>query len=318
MERPDGNADVVVVGGGPGGCVAALLLAARGRRVTLLEEDPSPGSAGAGIMLQPNGLAVLDAMGLSDALHACGAELRSARLYDERGHVLVDMPIPDFGPGLDHALVLRRQHLAAVLDRALRAEQLIEVRGGARALSADGDGLVTYGTEAETHRLQASLVVGADGVGSQVRRTGRFRSRPIGSGHRYARVVVDAPPEMAAGECWSRLGLFGLAPLADGTTYVYASVGDPGLHAALAARDLDAFVAQWTAVLPFASPLLQRLETTGELQVNEVGKVRCGTYVDGRTVLIGDAAHAMAPKPRSRRQQRAGRRRRPRRRAHPS
>jgi 2-polyprenyl-6-methoxyphenol hydroxylase-like FAD-dependent oxidoreductase len=51
----------------------------------------------------------------------------------------------------------------------------------------------------------------------------------------------------------------------------------------------------WSSVLPSAAPLLDHLDTIDDVLVNEVGRVRCRRFVDGRTVLIGDAAHAMAP-----------------------
>jgi 2-polyprenyl-6-methoxyphenol hydroxylase-like FAD-dependent oxidoreductase len=53
------GADVVVVGGAVGGTSTAPLLAELGASVTLLERGMEPAAVGAGILLQPNGLAVL-------------------------------------------------------------------------------------------------------------------------------------------------------------------------------------------------------------------------------------------------------------------
>jgi 2-polyprenyl-6-methoxyphenol hydroxylase-like FAD-dependent oxidoreductase len=61
------------------------------------------------------------------------------------------------------------------------------------------------------------------------------------------------------------------------------------------AGDLATFIDMWSAALPVATPLLSLLTSGDQLLVNEVARVRCGIYVDGRTALIGDAAHAMAP-----------------------
>ena len=60
----------VVAGAGPGGSVTALLLAACGWQVSLLERVAAPTAVGAGILLQPNGLAVLAALGLHEPIHA--------------------------------------------------------------------------------------------------------------------------------------------------------------------------------------------------------------------------------------------------------
>lgn len=286
---------VLVAGGGPGGSVAALLLASQERDIVVLEQRSVNDGAGAGILLQPNGLAVLDAMGLGDALRAGGAELRSVSLYDDAGRVLMRTPVPDFGCGLDHALVVRRQTLATVLQQTMSASEAIQLRYGATVASADESGLVTYRTDGVEHRTTASLVIGADGIGSRVRRTGNFGARPVRPGHWYARTIIRGGFGLPAGECWSRLGLVGWAPVGDGDTYMYASVGDATVRAALAAEDLEGLVAAWREAVPFASDMLERIESIDDLLVNEAATVKCDTFVDGPRVLIGDAAHSMAP-----------------------
>lgn len=62
---PIQNTHVAVVGGGIGGLTAALLLARAGAAVTVFERVSEPREVGAGLLLQPNGLAVLDSLSLS-------------------------------------------------------------------------------------------------------------------------------------------------------------------------------------------------------------------------------------------------------------
>ena len=63
---------VAVVGAGIGGLATAVLLARAGATVTLLERAPAITAVGAGILLQPNGLAVLGGLGLDGPLRAAG------------------------------------------------------------------------------------------------------------------------------------------------------------------------------------------------------------------------------------------------------
>ena len=55
---------VIVAGGGIGGLAAALLFRRQGADVTLVERVADPAEVGAGLLLQPNGLAVLKHLGL--------------------------------------------------------------------------------------------------------------------------------------------------------------------------------------------------------------------------------------------------------------
>ncbi|HRE90958.1 MAG TPA: FAD-dependent oxidoreductase, partial [Myxococcota bacterium] len=77
--------DIGVVGAGFAGLCAATLLGRAGHRVTLYERAEAPGPVGAAIVLQPSGLAVLQALGLADAVIASGARLDGLRVRTRRG-----------------------------------------------------------------------------------------------------------------------------------------------------------------------------------------------------------------------------------------
>jgi 2-polyprenyl-6-methoxyphenol hydroxylase-like FAD-dependent oxidoreductase len=79
------RADVIVVGGAVGGTSAALLLAELGVSVTLLERVAEPAAVGAGILLQPNGLAVLAALSLADKLNAGGHRMTDGAVRSVSG-----------------------------------------------------------------------------------------------------------------------------------------------------------------------------------------------------------------------------------------
>ena len=55
-----------IVGAGTAGLAAAALLARAGHAVEVLERAPDPGPVGAGLLLQPTGMAVLERLGVLD------------------------------------------------------------------------------------------------------------------------------------------------------------------------------------------------------------------------------------------------------------
>ena len=65
----------VVVGAGIGGLAASLVLSRVAARVTLVERAERPSEVGAALALQPNGMAVLDSLGLLSAVEAVGARI---------------------------------------------------------------------------------------------------------------------------------------------------------------------------------------------------------------------------------------------------
>lgn len=290
--------DVVVVGAGIGGLATALLLARAGASVTLLERDANPAGVGAGILLQPNGLAVLAGLGLADELEKAGHRVDATTVHGAGNTPIARLAVPDFGPGLDHVLAVRRGLLHEVLLAAVADAPAIDCRLAATVHAAGTDGSVDLEWLGRQSTIDADLVVGADGIGSTVRAYGAFgvRARPErGAGNRYLRALVSRTGTDIAGEHWTALGLFGGAPVDAATCYFYASATAPPVAAALGAGDLPACRAAWARALPLAGELLGRVPSFADLLVNRAERVECARWHDGRLVLLGDAAHAMAP-----------------------
>ena len=296
--EPSSPRRATVVGAGPGGSVAALLLAAAGWRVTLLERVAEPAAVGAGILLQPNGLAVLYGLGLRDAIREQAHEIRGAAIRNQRDRVLLQTRVPDLGAGLDHLLALRRAHLATVLADAVAASSGIELHLGADVQAATRDGGVMYRTVDREETVESELVVAADGVHSRVRATADFAATTSDTSHTYLRAIVDhddADDTTEQSETWTPHGLFGSSPLGDGTTYFFADADAPAVRRALDARDVDALRAAWSGTFAAAGPFFARLTSTDDLLVNQVERVDAPSFRSGCVALLGDAAHAMSP-----------------------
>ncbi len=73
---------ITILGGGIGGFAAACALSQRGASVTVLEQAPDLGEVGAGLQISPNGVRILDALGLGEAARARAMRSRGVRLRD--------------------------------------------------------------------------------------------------------------------------------------------------------------------------------------------------------------------------------------------
>jgi 2-polyprenyl-6-methoxyphenol hydroxylase-like FAD-dependent oxidoreductase len=288
----------VVVGAGIGGLTASLLLSRVAARVTLVERAQRPSEVGAALALQPNGMAVLDRLGLLPAVKVVSARIDRMDIRSVTGRRLLTAGMPDLGGGLDHAIAVRRTELHLVLLEAVAAVASVDTRFGCAAVSADPSGAVRITSTAQhgpgSMSLRADVIVGADGVNSAVRSTGGFESR-VSVGSSYVRAIVRGRASPWFEEYWTPLGSFGQAPLGGDFVYFWAAAHVGAAADAVARRDLGAFRQEWRRVLPAAADLLEQVSSFDELLVNTVRRVDCRRWFSGRLVLLGDAAHAMAP-----------------------
>lgn len=165
--------DVAVVGAGPAGAAVALQLARLGHDVALLDRAEFPRAKPCGDCLSAGAAAVLDRLGLLDAVQRLPhAELREWRIAAPGGARFAGR-IAD-PPGV--AMAVERRLLDAVIADAATAagahlQQGVHVSG----LLQDAHGTVT-GVATNHGPLHARLVVGADGLRSVVaRRLGAVR-----------------------------------------------------------------------------------------------------------------------------------------------
>src|SRR4029453_18945558 len=135
------------------------------------ERAERPAEIGAALALQPNGMAVLERLGLLSGVEAVGARIDGMDIRSVTGRMLLTAKMPDLGAGLDHAIAVRRTDLHQLLLEAVGGVASVETRFGCVAVSADPSGRVKITSAVENspdflNELRADVIVGADGVKS--------------------------------------------------------------------------------------------------------------------------------------------------------
>ncbi|MFF3335210.1 FAD-dependent monooxygenase [Streptomyces sp. NPDC002888] len=296
-------ARILVIGGGAAGTAAGLALHKAGFEVAVYEAHPtSAEDIGAFLTLASNGMRALAQIDASDAVTAIGFPLATMRLLDGSGAELANRPLAGSGDPLFRYRCLRRGELNAALQ-AEAVRKGVDVRHGVRLASVeDGpDAVTAHFTDGST--ATGDLLVGADGLNSTVRRSFGPATRPAYAGEQ---VFYGYTTEAPVTEETTRITLirgssaaFGYAVSPAGETYWFARVtGEP-----LPPEDVaNGTPARWRDLLV---PLLREgatpaagivAATADSILVTHATEMPLGApWRAGRTLIIGDAAHAASP-----------------------
>ncbi|GGS94750.1 FAD-dependent oxidoreductase [Planobispora rosea] len=291
-----GNA--LIVGGGTAGSALAILLARGGVTVDIAEINPEPATLGSGITLQGNALRVLRDLGVWDRVGAAGFAFDSLGLRTPGGDLIAEIPdARTGGPDLPATLGMNRPELAAILADAVR-DAGARLRPGltVNALTDTGDGVRAELSDGTTATYD--LVVGADGIRSTVRRLIGIDVVPQPTGMGIWRVHTRRPKEVErtdliyGGPCF----IAGYCPTGADTMYAYLverarpreSVADADKPAHMLAL-ARGYGGAWDEI---------RTGITDPDRINYTwfeSLLVDRPWNRGRTVLIGDAAHACPP-----------------------
>jgi geranylgeranyl reductase family protein len=151
---------IVIVGAGPGGASAAVRLAQRGvRDVLLLDKDQFPREKTCGSALSPNGVQLIDELGIGDKVRELGYVIRSLWIVtpgQKRFKLTTDQA----------AIILLRKHFDNLLVE--QAKRLgVEFRGNTKVTELVKEGGRVIGVKTKDGDvIHADLVIGADGAHS--------------------------------------------------------------------------------------------------------------------------------------------------------
>lgn len=293
MSRPQ----AVVIGAGVGGLTAALALYRRGWHITVLERAPTLAPRGAALVLAPNAQHALGALGLGDAVTALATWRGDGSMRDPRGRPLArtgsrSVLVARFGVPL---AVLRHRDLVDLIVDRLPADA---VRTGQAAfLTSSGSAEHKARVATPQGMREADLVVAADGINSASRDI-LFPRHPVPKYGGWTAWCIRAPapgPDVLPHRSWGSGQVWGtLIQDRDSVfSYACAATEEGGRSPDGEKAELLRRFGHWH------DPVPTLIESVGEDEIlrHDVYHlaVPLTSFHRGRTTLLGDAAHAMAP-----------------------
>ena len=290
--------NVLVIGGGIGGLTAGVALRQAGIETDLVEVKPELSVYGVGIIQPNNTLRALDKIGLAQRCVELGTPFPGWRIHDADGNFLMAAPngnsaAPNFPPinGITRPDLQRVLHDAAVAHGvAIRlGTHVVAIESGADAVAVE----LSDGT-----KRSYDFVIGCDGLYSDTR-TRLFGDavKPHYTGQAVWRYNLHRPKRVEWGEVHYGIGCkVGLTPLKPDLMYMFLVTPEPdnphmpveGLAARMRERlqHYGGFIGELREqITDDAGVVYKPLENALMPQ----------PWHKGRTLIIGDAAHATTP-----------------------
>ncbi|HET9235341.1 MAG TPA: NAD(P)/FAD-dependent oxidoreductase [Candidatus Eisenbacteria bacterium] len=250
--------DALIVGGRCAGAATAMLLARQGMSVLLIDRDRLGADTLSTLALMRAGVLQLHRWGLLDRVRAAGTPaIRSTSFVYDREDITLPIKPRD---GVDALYAPRRTVLDALLAEAAAAAGARVVHGPRlvdlmRGRNGRVTGAVIEDREQATHRIEAGIVIGADGLKSTV---ARLVEAPIyRQGHHAGGVVYAFWPglENRGNRWYYRPGVtVGAIPTNQGATCLFAGMRGSRFHDEIQA-DIEA---GFHRVMEECSPQLAR------------------------------------------------------------
>ena len=283
---------IAIVGAGIGGLCLAIVLKKQGHNVVVFERNSKISAQGAGLLLSIKSLRLLQQHVLDNIIEA-GTLIRSSFLLGSKKKILLKR--------LYHPFVHHNKYVAFAIHRERLHNLLLEAYGDVNfsqeciGYRYDSDKIVLKSKDKK--EISADLVVGADGINSNIRRQMLGGDAIRYSGYFCFRGISPIQNESLqniAFESWGEGKRIGGADIGKGEFYWYATQNQSDAKAPKDCLNKDYLLQNFSQ---FDDDILQIISSyKGKIIATPiVDRVPPYRLIDKKVCLLGDAAHAMTP-----------------------
>lgn len=298
---------IIIIGGGIAGPALALFLKRIGITAQIFEANPSPSISGAGLNIAPNGVRVLRELGLEQAVMRRGSIASSGIFKNAKGAKLAQMTFTNLAKYDAPAVSIKRQTIYEILFEALQQEQ-IPIHFNKRLSGLDQQHHTITAHFEDGQSVTGDLVVGADGVNSQVRAlVVAPENRPAFTGVIGVGGIVakNKLPMLTQNESqnlqfiYGQQGFFGYGGVNERELMWWTNVLTDQPIPPETLRQVDQTAERTTLLHQYGqynSPIPDIIRQAENFtRVNVFDIISLPHWSKGRALLIGDAAHAVSP-----------------------
>ena len=287
----------IIIGAGIGGLSTAIAMQMRHINVKIFEAATNLNAIGAGIIVPPNAMTILDRYNLTQQVRDGGSLIESLVVLDSEGKSISKTPAHYSKNGIVHqTIAIHRGALQKILLSALAPDTLLTNKQCVE-VSTDVDG--AEATFRDGTKVSGEFLIGADGIHSKVRES-IFPDSPLRySGQTCWRGVsnMTLPKKwlMQLTEVWGAGLRFGFVPIADAQIYWYATKReDAGGIDDLTNIKQQLFDLYGEFLEPVGEVILQT-DPSSIIRddINDLAPLT--SWFSNPIILIGDAAHASTP-----------------------
>ena len=295
---------IAVIGGGTAGLAASAFLTKSGHDVTLIEKFSEPRPLGAGLLIQPTGLACLASLGLAQKAIENGAKIYNLYGSTAKGRVIFDIDYRNLRPHY-FGLGIHRGMLFSILhDEVVRLNVKMIKSCEIATSSIDKDKRILIDKDG-VHRGAYDLVIDASGARSILRSLSNElklnKPYPYGAvwgvcedtGQVFGRNHLQQRYD-GAGVMIGALAI-GKRPSDKKETLAFFWSLPANSYEQWKENGMDKWKEHVSNYWPDLRPFVEQFKSAEDLTFAQYSDVIMKKWHDERLVYIGDAAHCTSP-----------------------